>query len=145
MCACADVIVGNELSRCAASLAARRSACASPQMSKQGTAITQSRRYSAEPGRRHEHCLHLLGSVGSALSAARLAQSVERKAVNLVVVGLSPTVGDFSFVLYFTLSFLEDCTFSFAEDTSTVYMLLKVHQAVAISSPSSSVGRAQGS
>jgi len=31
MCACADVIVGNELSRCAASLAARRSACASPQ------------------------------------------------------------------------------------------------------------------
>ncbi|KAG2600393.1 hypothetical protein PVAP13_5KG516700 [Panicum virgatum] len=115
------------------------------QMSKQGTAITQSRRYSAEPGRRHEHCLHLLGSVGSALSAARLAQSVERKAVNLVVVGLSPTVGDFSFVLYFTLSFLEDCTFSFAEDTSTVYMLLKVHQAVAISSPSSSVGRAQGS
>ena len=32
MCACADVIVGNELSRCAASLAARRSACASPQV-----------------------------------------------------------------------------------------------------------------
>ena len=76
---------------------------------------------------------------------ARLAQVVERKALNLVVVGLSPTVGDFSFVLYFTLSFLEGCTFSFAKDKSTVYMLLEVHEAVAIISPSSSVGRAQGS
>ena len=28
---------------------------------------------------------------------ARLAQSVERKALNLVVVGSSPTVGDFNF------------------------------------------------
>ena len=30
---------------------------------------------------------------------ARLAQSVERKALNLVVVGSSPTVGDFDLVL----------------------------------------------
>jgi hypothetical protein len=29
---------------------------------------------------------------------ARLAQSVERKALNLVVVGSSPTVGDINFV-----------------------------------------------
>ena len=33
------------------------------------------------------------------LVKARLAQSVERKALNLVVVGSSPTVGVFSFVL----------------------------------------------
>ena len=33
---------------------------------------------------------------------ARLAQSVERKALNLVVVGSSPTVGVFSF-LFFSL------------------------------------------
>ena len=32
------------------------------------------------------------------LTTARLAQSVERKTLNLVVVGSSPTVGDFFFV-----------------------------------------------
>ena len=32
-------------------------------------------------------------------AAARLAQSVERKALNLVVVGLSPTVGVFYLVI----------------------------------------------
>ena len=33
--------------------------------------------------------------VSATSATARLAQSVERKALNLVVVGLSPTVGDF--------------------------------------------------
>jgi hypothetical protein len=38
---------------------------------------------------------------------ARLAQSVERKALNLVVVGSSPTVGDIAFLLNLVmLSFL---------------------------------------
>jgi hypothetical protein len=31
---------------------------------------------------------------------ARLAQLVERKALNLVVVGSSPTVGDFYFIFF---------------------------------------------
>ena len=36
--------------------------------------------------------LNAVSNVGS--TSARLAQSVERKALNLVVVGSSPTVGD---------------------------------------------------
>ena len=36
-------------------------------------------------------------SVDEAYAEARLAQSVERKALNLVVVGSSPTVGAFCF------------------------------------------------
>ena len=35
-------------------------------------------------------------SSNSEVSTARLAQSVERKALNLVIVGSSPTVGAFS-------------------------------------------------
>jgi hypothetical protein len=36
-------------------------------------------------------------------SGARLAQSAERKALNLVVVGSSPTVGDFSQVTFLNM------------------------------------------
>jgi hypothetical protein len=36
---------------------------------------------------------------------ARLAQSVERKTLNLVVVGSSPTVGDHFFFPFFSLFF----------------------------------------
>ena len=42
------------------------------------------------------HCCLTLRRECTALAHARLAQSVERKALNLVVVGSSPTVGNFS-------------------------------------------------
>ena len=38
---------------------------------------------------------------------ARLAQSVERKALNLVVVGSSPTVGELCFFIIFSSLFFE--------------------------------------
>ena len=38
---------------------------------------------------------HMQPYVGRCIATARLAQSAERKALNLVVVGSSPTVGDF--------------------------------------------------
>ena len=38
---------------------------------------------------------------------ARLAQSAERKALNLVVVVSSPTVGDFNLELYYNYVFLQ--------------------------------------
>ena len=41
------------------------------------------------------HGAHTLGS-----TSARLAQSVERKALNLVVVGSSPTVGVFDTITF---------------------------------------------
>ena len=37
-------------------------------------------------------------AIGPAFLSARLAQLAERKALNLVVVGSSPTVGDFPFL-----------------------------------------------
>ena len=40
------------------------------------------------------------------MSEARLAQSVERKALNLVVVGSSPTVGVFLFFFFFAFALL---------------------------------------
>ena len=41
--------------------------------------------------------------IAGELTKARLAQLVERKALNLVVVGSSPTVGDFFFIEFFSL------------------------------------------
>ena len=47
-----------------------------------------------------QHMVTIPGSqTALQLTTARLAQSVERKALNLVVVGSSPTVGAFSFGL----------------------------------------------
>ena len=41
-----------------------------------------------------------VGRGGCVVKEARLAQSVERKTLNLVVVGSSPTVGDPIFVVF---------------------------------------------
>ena len=64
------------------------------------------------------------------VNKARLAQSVERKALNLVVVGSSPTVGDLSFFQYDVVpwwaSFLNNTT-SLASLTRRGPRLRKLH------------------
>ena len=86
-------------------------------------------------------------------SGARLAQSVERKALNLVVVGLSPTVG----VSFPQLAALPDSkedetppssgtTHSSLEGPAQARSCASFSKASAgKTSPPSSVGRAQGS
>ena len=62
------------------------------------------------------------------LSSARLAQSVERKALNLVVVGSSPTVG----ILYFLLLLFSFMVCILAPTVSLLIHLLKVSVASAL-------------
>ena len=55
---------------------------------------TPTRRCIPANGRRQQKYTEGYVVIWKALPSARLAQSVERKALNLVVVGSSPTVGD---------------------------------------------------